>query len=369
MKEFLLFIDKNKEWLFDGLGVIILTSLVALITKIISTKKNKQLKNVENDKIIRKSDISLINDDVDHNYVIKIKDNEKSSSDGFSMMNIKLINKGNLDALFYRIIIKVTEYVIDKTPNYKFYMSFDDNKLYIDVLNNGWGSATDANFELVINKLPKLYIKKPEFFSRHINSIDSNKKIRIFEVSKDYFDFSKNSFIKIDICNFSEGSFVKVKYKCRDIINKEFSGADRCCSNSHQNIILTKNGFEENGFTIVNYCLAMPDTIYASYIDEMTNEKEYNISRVVASGGTDNFNIYMASNKSCSFKLIISLLYNNDYVISTSERTIKIINYANSTKFDRIIDGCEISCDNFEKRNYISDMNKYYGEKNDKINN
>ena len=77
---------------------------------------------------------------------------------------------------------------------------------------------------------------------------------------------------------------------------------------------------------------------------------------MIRSGEVDDFNIFVGSNKSCTFKIILSLIYNEAAEFISSEIPINITRYSNSKSYNNYIDGCEIATENFLKKNQIKDI-------------
>lgn len=332
--------------------------------------ENKISINEENEEP-KKSILSFVTSNVDPEYVLNVTGTEKKVYDeGFAMINVRIINKGNLDAAVTKLKIIAKDYVINTEPHFCFFMYVEEGDLFVDVLNNGWGTAESYLFNISLfdnndsDKLPITYINHPKYFSKAVNKIHSNERVNLFRIRSSYFNeniLKTNVYKKETNTPFKKMLVKQCAIDISAVVTYEKNGykagntsvrIEPNCFGFSSNILLSSERFSLYK-SPVQYCLGKPDTIYATIIDETTSTKEYNISRIINSGGIDDFNIYVGSDKSCNFNIILSFCYNNEAIITSNEIPISINRYTNSQTCNHYVDGCEIALENFRKKNQL----------------
>ena len=359
-------------------AAVVIGAIITAITEIISSKKkgdekrttiakdNTIIGDINGDNVMinssinqiepKKSILSFASHNVDPNYALNIETEEEE--EGFSMINVRIMNKGGLDAAITKLRIIVKDYIIDREPHFSFPSYIKNGVLFIDVFNNGWGDSKNANFSILFfegdydiedNELETTQcINKNEYFKEFNNKIavQSDQRINLFKIKSEYLDYCDEEGIEISaIIKYQIGKQIKIS---KIFIEPEVLGV-------RNKIILFKNKFEL--YKKCSPCApGFPDTIYATIIDENTELKEYRISRKIKSGGIDDFNIYVGSKKSCEFKIILSFIYNGNEVLVSDEIPIHINRYTDSKTYREYIDGCEIALKNFRKKNKIENL-------------
>lgn len=322
------------------------------------------------------SDLALVNNEVDSNYALYAKGEPAKWYDkGYSMINIQIQNRGELDSAITKMKVSVDDYQIKDKPHFEFSMKVENEKLIVYILNNGWGVAGRYSFALELmddndgESTEISYIKNPQYFCATIDRLEINEKKILFEICADFFDgvlIKYHAVKKYAKMRKVPYNYELVHTKAIDIlanisywsesgngsVERERVGIDYSRFGFVPNIWLTSKGFLLHESS-VSYCLGRPDTIYATIVDEDTTEKEYSISRIVESGKIDNFNIYIGSNKSCTFRLILEFLYDGNKTLSTEPIMIDLERYTNSKTCNRYVDGCQIDIKNVKRRNEI----------------
>jgi len=317
----------------------------------------------------KQSKVVLRNFSEDSEQKISITGNSGYETDGYMLINVILQNQGNVDAVINQFSIESSNYIIDDTPHFEFTSYIENGELFVDVINNGWGGAYSYKFDLLLKyhpynenmyrydlinfeKVPEKYIAAPQELSINIDKIESGKSINIFKLSGNVFAkpfLSADSLIEL-YANFESP---KNDYFGETVIT--LKNNKRLLPQSYYFVLLTKNSFSNSGvFTLkefdigVVYMPAMPDTIYAAIINGSGLNK-YAVKRIVPAGGTDNFDIFVASDKSASFNIVLSILC-DDYNVISETIPIKITRYTDLIPFNHIQDGCEIDINILKKR-------------------
>lgn len=380
-----------------GAGAIVIGAIIAAVSKS-GQKKPKSDRN-SNSTVIGNDNITVIGDsntitaeskeresilafaaqNVDPNYVLNVTGIEKDCYDkGFSMVNVRILNKGNLDATVTKLKIKIKDYTINREPHFYFSMHIKNGELIVEVLNNGWGVAENFTFNLSLfdnndgDPEEITYVRNPQYLSTTVKKLRPEEKKILFKIRSEYFDsklLRKNVQMKKATMRDTPFNHTLISQNAIDIsasVAYRKNNSTDALQSSHVIIDFNQFGLEANilmcsdKFLIdagpVCYSLGRPDTIYASIIDEQTLEKEYNVSRMIKSGEIDDFNIFVGSDKSCVFKIILSLIYNEGGKVTSSEIPISITRYTNSKTYNNYIDGCEIAVENFRKKNQIRDI-------------
>ena len=131
-----------------GAGAVIIGAIIATFSKTNNKKPTPEIKSnsmvVGDDNITvfgngntiavepkeRKSILAFAAQNVDPNYILNITGIEKDCCDkGFSMVNVRILNKGNLDATVTKLKIKIKDYVINTEPHFYFSMYVKDGVL------------------------------------------------------------------------------------------------------------------------------------------------------------------------------------------------------------------------------------------------
>jgi hypothetical protein len=377
-----------------GAGAVIIGAIIAAFSKnnkkksTRETKANSAVVGDDNITVVgngntiavepkeRKSILAFAAQNIDPNYILDITGIEKDWHDkGFSMVNVRILNKGNLDATVTKLKIKIKDYVINIEPHFYFSMYVKDGVLIVEVLNNGWGIAENYTFNISFfddndgNPIEITYVKKPQHLLTTVKSLNPGEKKILFKIKSEYFNgdlLQKNAQRKKATMRDTPFNHTLISQNAIDVsasVSYRKSNNTDASQSSHIIIDFNKFGFiahilMRNDLFLwdihpVQYSLGRPDTIYATIIDERTSDKEYNISRMIKSGEVDDFNIFIGSNKSCIFKIILSLIYNEGAEVKSSEITINIARYSNSKSYNNYIDGCEIAIENFRKKNQI----------------
>ena len=382
-----------------GAGAVVIGAIIAAVSK--SEKKkptsdgNSNSTVVGNDNITvignsntitaeskeRRSILAFAAQNVDPNYVLNVTGIERDCYDkGFSMVNVRILNKGNLDATVTKLKIKTKDYAINTEPHFYFSMYIENEMLIVEALNNGWGMAENYAFNLSLfdnndggEPIEITYVSKPQYLSATLKKLCPGEKKILFKIKSEYFDsklLRKSVQMKKAALRDTPFNHTLISQNaidiCASVTYREKSGKDALQRSpaiieefgSEAHILMRSDKFLVD-IHHVSYCRGMPDTIYASIIDEQTLEKEYNISRMIKSGEIDDFNIFVGSNKSCTFKIILSLIYNEGAEVTSSEIPISITRYSNSKTYNHYIDGCEIAIENFRKKNHIREISPF----------
>ncbi len=379
-----------------GAGAVIIGAVIATFSK--NSKKKSTPETRANSTVIGDDNITVVGDgntiavepkerksilafaaqNVDPNYILNISGIEKGCHDkGFSMVNVRILNKGNLDATVTKLKIKIKDYVINTEPHFYFSMYVKDEVLIVEVLNNGWGIAENYTFNISLfdnndhngSPIEITYVKKPQHLLTTVKSLHPGEKKILFKINSEYFDgalLQKSAQGKKATMRDTPFNHTLISQNAIDVsasVSYRKSNDTDASQNSH--IIIDYDKFGSIAHILmrsdlflwdihpVQYSLGRPDTIYATIIDEWTSDKEYNISRMIKSGEVDDFNIFVGSNKSCTFKIILSLIYNEEAEFISSEIPISITRYSNSKSYNNYIDGCEIAIENFRKKDQI----------------
>lgn len=371
--------------LITASGVVLAAIIAALVKFIIFKKKSK--KNLEtspksnitvgkNNTIVgdvsggnvminssinqiepKKSILAFASHKVDSNYVLNVETESQEDENGFSMINVRIINEGRLDAAVTKLRITVKDYIVNREPHLTFPSYVENGILFIDVFNNGWGDSKNTNFSILFfeghcraedEKLETdCCINNNRYYKEFENTVDvlSNQRVNLFAIKSKYLNsFQKRISISAIVVYQEKG---EIKASNIFIDPKELG--------VYHTIALFEDGFEQYEERMPG-AYGYPDTVYATIIDENTDIKEYDISREIKSGCIDDFNIYVGSQKSCEFKIILSLIYNRNEVLESDEIPIFINRYTDSKTYKEYIDGCEIALKNFRKKNKIEKL-------------
>ena len=351
---------------------------------IVGTQNTVSVNSEPNEK---KSNLSIVNQKVDSTYALIVDGQTRPSSQkDYSTVNIRIINKGSLDAALTNLTISVENYIIKRDPHFEFSMKVTDSSLCVYALNNGWGEANDFTFDLSLKGLDQ-FIEK-NLLSTTVHIIESNQEILLFKLTKQAFNMKK---LKEHVQNKSVTNSLNLNYSdffnsfkennrdkaikkpliCKDSFDeivfdvsaeinfqdgsKETLTSQRVYKSPCDHIVFTPSGFISID-SVIHACMGCPDIVYASVVKETTPKKEYEISRVVPAGGLDDFLILFTSDKSCLFDVILSFTFNEGEKVTSNVIPISIESFTNSHHLNQCIDGCTISVDRFKRKNHIENM-------------
>gem|GEM_PF-7069729 len=364
------FIKKHIPWVFSGIGVPVLLLIINLIFGAIQSgdpvgqsEKQEAAESSSSAPTIT-IDITDLPDDSEMTAFKTIPDNPTpegflSTNDifvilnrtdqyfddegvphnthyGYSSVNVITQNNRDTKAVLSKFTAHVENYSVDETPHFDFIAYVNDGVLDVYVHNNGWGPAEDYCFALSFNHyLPYLDIKTPlnQFVIKSdrlvtvIDQIGSRDIKRLFSISRDDFD---SSFTSPD-----QGISVEIFFSGE---LSDYKGSGRASMRDrlgYYDIYLTDSGFVARREEDLPLGSLLLDTIYHLTVNK-DGKYEYAITHTADEYDLDYFTIDIDSDKSCTFDLTVSIVYDSGKSVASSVIPVSITRYTDLADIDTL---------------------------------
>ncbi len=365
MKDILSFLYLNKEWLFSGLGIISLTVFVKFFVsnknepidpKFHVTGSNHTIINGNSNEIsntkaeICKNELTQVdlyvhtenNVEDDSNELLDTELSFKQNTDGFSKVNVKLLNEMSSEVFISQIDYRIRNYKEINVLRFEYEMEMLDDTIVLLAKNIGWGEIDNCKFDvkLSINSYSSsgVVVKRTVFYNYKVNKINSGKEHKIASISSNMI--SKEIAIISDEHNIDvEFANIEVSVACDDDCYAKLGYYKKIFTKYS---IQYKNGTMLKSNSSIRYCRSAPDSIYSTLIDVNSSCISYKLSRVIDKNCTDEFEIYLGANRACTFECEIALHYNGNKILYLNPLFLEVTRKNDSRTINKYYDGCTI---------------------------
>jgi hypothetical protein len=139
----------------------------------------------------------------------------------------------------------------------------------------------------------------------------------------------------------------KLIWRCTDSSGRPVQGCDRLRAPQFSSLHITRSGLRTQHHEPPQCMMMPPQTRYCSILDPSlgTHRREYTISRKIAPGGSDHFQIMVGTTQTAVFELKFGFHCNATDVIASPSFRLEIWHPRNADTYHDYIDGTEIQLD------------------------